>query len=382
MRRVVINGRSYAVGLQWALLKPSVTREEVIQRAETSSPPCDLIVMLKQQYGMGCSEGQAWKRTCSLAASLVQGIPSDTVYVFTLNDADTAQSFWWVIGIRKGMISAQSDRYFDELAQANALAVSLQESLGVSQLDSFTLDKSISVLSEHLGVLKQKRFGDSAALTPLRETGKIKLLKAAIGAGVLVFFWWAGSAVLEYKATRDAMEQARILTQNKEKRARELAANPERYFSNGWMKAPLPSSFFRQSVPEMFHFPLAANGWRLAGLSCSGNALTAAWEQTPLSDYMYLPFNATLDSKNPKRAFSTRQLPPFPDGQRTLSELLTQEEAQRRLFAFTQRFRLHLKKLSFDKRERNSIERIELVCPWVKGAWEITDVPAFLFYDY
>ena len=382
MRRVVINGRSYAVGLQWALLKPSVTREEVIQRAETSSPPCDLIVMLKQQYGMGCSEGQAWKRTCSLAASLVQGIPSDTVYVFTLNDADTAQSFWWVIGIRKGMISAQSDRYFDELAQANALAVSLQESLGVSQLDSFTLDKSISVLSEHLGVLKQKRFGDSAALTPLRETGKIKLLKAAIGAGVLVFFWWAGSAVLEYKATRDAMEQARILTQNKEKRARELAANPERYFSNGWMKAPLPSSFFRQSVPEMFHFPLAANGWRLAGLSCSGNALTAAWEQTPLSDYMYLPFNATLDSKNPKRAFSTRQLPPFPDGQRTLSELLTQEEAQRRLFAFTQRFRLHLKKLSFDKRERNSIERIELVCPWGKGAWEITDVPAFLITDY
>ena len=123
MRRVVINGRSYAVGLQWALLKPSVTREEVIQRAETSSPPCDLIVMLKQQYGMGCSEGQAWKRTCSLAASLVQGIPSDTVYVFTLNDADTAQSFWWVIGIRKGMISAQSDRYFDELAHANALAV-------------------------------------------------------------------------------------------------------------------------------------------------------------------------------------------------------------------------------------------------------------------
>ena len=110
--------------------------------------------------------------------------------------------------------------------------------------------------------------------------------------------------------------------------------------------------------------------------------MTAAWEQTPLSDYMYLPFNATLDSKNPKRAFSTRQLPPFPDGQRTLSELLTQEEAQRRLFAFTQRFRLHLKKLSFDKRERNSIERIELVCPWVKGAWEITDVPAFLITDY
>ena len=52
MRRVVINGRQYAVGLDWFPLREQ-SKPEVIQEAEANYPDSNLVVMLKEQYGLG-----------------------------------------------------------------------------------------------------------------------------------------------------------------------------------------------------------------------------------------------------------------------------------------------------------------------------------------
>lgn len=54
MRRVILNGQSYAVGLDWFLLQ-RMTRAEVIQEAERYDDKSDLVVILKEQYALARS---------------------------------------------------------------------------------------------------------------------------------------------------------------------------------------------------------------------------------------------------------------------------------------------------------------------------------------
>lgn len=373
MRRVISNGQSYAVGLDWFPLQ-RMTRAEVIQEAERYDDKSDLVVILKEQYALARSGNRTWKKKLrSLAATLIQAKYPDAIYIFNLVDADTAQSFWWVVGIRKGIISNLTDRCFDDQDGAQALSVSVRDSFGVADI---TEVESLDSLT------RTHKFSDPTVLTPLKETAAVKLMKTALIVAGFGLGWWMVDSILDYRAAQEALEQARILTQNKEKRAKELAEHPEKYFLSDWMNAPLASVFMDQCTPEMFRFPTAANGWHLVGLSCLGNSMSATWEQTALSDYMHLPFNAVIDAKKPRIVVSGKQLPTLHNAGRNLSSLLSQSEASRYLYAVTQRFRLNLKQLSFDKRQTKLVEKIQLSCPWIKARFELANVPAFLVTDY
>ena len=67
---------------------------------------------------------------------------------------------------------------------------------------------------------------------------------------------------------------------------------------------PSPDAVIIQCAPAMLRHPLAANGWRLSSLSCSGTALAATWEHTDFSEYTLLPFNGVLDEQQPRLAVS------------------------------------------------------------------------------
>lgn len=379
MRRVVINGKQYAVGLDWFPLREQ-SKPEVIQEAEANYPDSNLVVMLKEQYGLGESgkSGVAsWKRTSALAAALLPY--TDAVHVFTLIDADTNKPFWWVFGVRKGLISAQSADFSDEMS-ANEYAAAMFDSLGVPESDAFDVQTSLALLSERLAAQK-KEFWDASRLVPLRETTRDKLIRVALWGIFFGFGWWGISTLLEYQAAQELAEQARIALQNKEIRTQELTSHPEKLFPSKWMTAPAPAAVMLQCVPAMFDYPTAANGWGLSSLSCQGNRLVAEWNQTPFSDYQYLPFNAVLDAKQPKKARSAAALNKLPEAHRTIAELLPQDEASRRLYAFTQHFSLKTK-LMFAKRETRDVEKITITCPWVRGTWEISNLPAVMITDY
>ena len=211
MRRVILNGISYAVGLDWFLLQ-KMTRAEVIQEAERYDDKSDLVVILKEQYALARSGKRTWRKTRSLAASLVLNGYPDAVHVYPLVDADTNSQFWWVIGVRKGIVSGQTDRYFDNRNDAESVAVSVQDSLGVPEMKSFPKDDSQNHLLSRIGRPKKTLMGDPTALTYLKDTALIKLAKAAAIAIGLGIGWWSVDAILDYRATQEALEQARILT--------------------------------------------------------------------------------------------------------------------------------------------------------------------------
>ena len=104
MRRVVINGQSYAVGLDWFPLKEDMKRAELVLEAEGYDEKCDLSVVLEKQYALARSRNRSWKRVRSLAATLVLNKYPDAVHVFPLVDADDDKPFWWVIGVRRGIV--------------------------------------------------------------------------------------------------------------------------------------------------------------------------------------------------------------------------------------------------------------------------------------
>lgn len=381
MRRVVINGISYAVGLKWALLEER-TKAELIREAERYDEPYDVVVLLKTQYALGRSQGsKLWKRSFSLAAVLGPAQYQDGVYVFPFEDADTNEPFWWVAGIHRGMLSARTDRCFTIQEDAEALARSVQDTLGVEKLLNVSPDKGMEHLSERLAGLKKSQL-KGARISPLHQTTQMKLIKALIGVSLFAAACWGVSSLLDYKERLDRAERSRIAAEKKHERLRDVQEHPERHFPRQWMEAPQSGAFVKQCVPAMFLHPLAANGWKLSALSCGGNSLSATWEQTEFSEYMHLPFNAVLDEKSPKFAMSYTPVPGSPQkGERGLADLLPKEEAARRLYAFTQHFALKTN-LSFKKRAVKKVEKMDVACPWLEGAWELSEVPAYLVADY
>ena len=170
MRRVVINGQSYAVGLDWFPLKEDMKRAELVLEAEGYDEKCDLSVVLEKQYALARSRNRSWKRVRSLAATLVLNKYPDAVHVFPLVDADDDTPFWWVIGVRRGIVSGQTDRCFDTQEDAESVAVSVQDSLGVPELQSFS---NADVLLNHTKPTKTSFMNDPAALGHLKDTAGI-----------------------------------------------------------------------------------------------------------------------------------------------------------------------------------------------------------------
>ena len=189
MRRVVINGKQYAVGLDCFPLREQ-SKPEVIQEAEANYPDSNLVVMLKEQYGLGESgkSGVAsWKRTSALAAALLPY--TDAVHVFTLIDADTNKPFWWVFGVRKGLISAQSADFSDEMS-ANEYAAAMFDSLGVPESDAFDVQTSLALLSERLAAQKKRVLGClSTCPSSGNDTGQAYSCRSL---GDILWFWMVG----------------------------------------------------------------------------------------------------------------------------------------------------------------------------------------------
>lgn len=381
MRRVVINGQSWLVGLKWDLIDKR-TRAELIAEADGAVDTYDRMVMLGTQYGLARTGGKPlWKKTSSLAAALVQNGEASEISVFSLSDADTSQPFFWVIAVQRDIISARSDRCFDSEAEAENMVDSLRDTLGIETVRRFSPDEGTSYLAGILGKLPRAAVR-AARLTPLHQLTREGFIKVAASILLLIGVGWGLSSFFEYRDRLDRIERSRVSQERKAARIREVRTYPERHFPRQWMTAPNPEDVILQCVPAMLRQPLAANGWKLSALSCRENGMTATWEQTDFSEYEYLPFDAALDAKNPRLAVSHAPVPgTFPKTNRSVNGLLSEEEVSLSLYAFTQRFGLKTR-LSFGKRAVKKVEKEEVACPWTTSTWELSGLPAYLIVDY
>ena len=381
MRRVVINGQSCIAGLTWSLTEKR-SKAEIVSEADGFSDPYDRIIMLELQYGLARTHGkQAWRKTSSLAALLNRGNEASEISILSLVDADTSEPFWWVFGVQRGILSARADRCFTMKDEAEALALSLQDTLGIDTVRTLSPEESVARITEALAKLSRSE-AQAVRLLPLHQLTRATVIKALAVIALLVAAGWGLHSYLEYRDRLVRIERSRVSAEQKQARIRDAQEHPERHFPRQWMAMPSPDAVIIQCTPAMLRHPLAANGWRLSSLSCSGTALAATWEHTDFSEYMLLPFNGVLDEQQPRLAVSHTPIrESLPKAERDLGSLLSREEATRRLYAFTQHFSLKTR-LSWGKRTVKKVEKQDVACPWISSSWELSNLPAYLIADY
>lgn len=375
MRRIIIGDRVFLVGLRWSLKKEKrQSRSEIIAEA---GDEFDRFISSAGQYGLVQTDGLRGK-AFSLAAVLKEQ-DANTVSLYTFKD-EFGEKFWWVLGVHYGLISSRTDKVFIKEDEALDFADSVRDTLGFDKVTVYTADESFSRLEEIVAGLSKSTLR-AASVLPLHQLTQTLLLK--VGAGVLVFMavCWGVNSLWEYYSRLQRAEASRVSVARKEAKIADVLAHPEKYFLSKWMSAPSPVNFIQTSIPLMLNHPLAANGWRLASLSCSAKSLHATWEQAPFGQYTLLPFGARLDEKSPKLAHSRKARPALPPSSRRVDELLSQEQVVQLLYRFTHQFSLK-NRLTFKKREVKKVEKQSVSCPWIVATWELNNLPAYLITDY
>lgn len=383
MRMVIINKRPWAVGLDWSSTRlDKLSRSRLLEMAQKIDPAFDMMAVQRRLYGFGSSGGQPedWKKARSLAAFIQ--LPPSFLGLFALEDVQ-GQSFWWVIGRQNGQNVGQGDAVYASRQEAEQELKSLNELLDNSIAEVVTQDKPTRSLAWlepllHVGpgaVLRRRGCLESLQEAPRRVSPTV--LGVGLAVGLLIGGGLAFNAWREHQAEQASIESARLARLNKEQRRRELLAHPENYFEQAWAQAPLAVDVAKPCMEALLAQPTVVNGWLLSEASCAGRAVSVTWAHQSQADFLSLPAQARL--KSPQLAVSRLTLATGRKaraGQKYPS-LLTRESATRHLYQITQQAGSRLR-LTFQKAEKRSIDKVELSAPWVKGDWTLSAVPGSL----
>ncbi|MBF0515413.1 MAG: type 4b pilus protein PilO2, partial [Desulfovibrionaceae bacterium] len=182
---------------------------------------------------------------------------------------------------------------------------------------------------------------------------------------------------LEFQTEIKAVQATNSAKLTKEKHRQNVLDHPEMYFPRIWADAPEAGETLAHAVKAILGLPLSVNGWLFEGASVDGKRLEVSWAFKPGADYIHLPFNSHIDT--PQKAVSSSTLPVWPP--RSFSGgLLTRDECTKLLFQSTQLLSARLS-LNFQLPDRRNIDGMDLVCPWVKGDWELSGLPSSIIYN-
>ena len=377
MRRVTIDKQTFLVEFFWEQTAWK-THREILQEAR-SRLEYDRYVYAPPYWGSIDSDGQKGKRY-ALAPLLI--VPSEShVSVYALTDADTNQSFWWVLGYRNGSISVRSDKCFERETDALLFAESLKDTLGLeSMVEQFDSEQSLAAIQSALAegkkaILKRAQAHLSRDVTPAR------ILAIVAGVVMVLGLIYGANELLNYRDRQQRLAAAQSYKLKQEKQLQDASQHPEKIFPSLWMSAPSPEDFITAVVPELFKQPLSANGWKMKKASGNGKSIRLDWEATPLAEYLQLPFDAKLDPKNMALAHSSISMASVAPGSRTQNDLLPLDEALQQFYAFCQHFGIK-SKISWRKRIERTIAKQKVSCPWVSSTLELLDVPSYMIFNY
>lgn len=382
MRSIVINTKTFAVGLQWFLSKEKHSVQELRNIAAKDSPDWDMAARRARQYALSSSGGdyRDWKNVRSLAAALKMVSPS-FLGLFYLSDKHG--EFWWVLALYQGLVVGMGDQVFTSRHDAETWIQSLKGLLNTEFEESITCE----TVDDSLRWLSPLVSGDIFSFFTPQKHGVLFPLKAVPGrrrnrlvAVITIILVLSGGfgvkKFLDHQAGKRAMEAARIALLNKEQRRKDILAHPEQHFPQPWLHAQSVEEQIRNGLSVILALPVAARGWVLAGAAYDGKIVTATWGHAPGADYLAPPFHARIES--PQKAISRHPVQTTLSSQRILA-LESRETVTKKLYQCTQLMASKLK-LVFSPQEKHIVENIDIVCPWIKGKWEL-EVPSSIILD-
>ncbi len=382
MRLVEMNRRLWAVGLKWYQIPPQkrITLSTLRKEAETMTggDAPDVVALRPRQYGLGMAgTWEAWKKAVPLAGGVVRpGV--NFLGVFRLRDT-LGESFWWVIAVRQGLISAHADCICESREEADKAVLELKDLLGEfdEEQDCDSPEASLAWLEP---VVKYHAKARLHALRVPPSYWRNRLL-AAGGIALVIAGAFAGNAYIRHMEEQRRQISLTLSRQMEQQRRDYMEAHPEEQFAQPWRTSPPVAELAEFCGERLLELPTAASGWKLERAICSGSMLTVEWQFQPGADFVRLPPHASLESTRKavsrighQPAFSSRE------GE-THGQLSSRAEIRSHLYQLTQNMGALLNNFQFDKPEQKVIEKITVIAPWQKGKWELKGIPAALLLD-
>lgn len=382
MRMVIINKRSWAVGMDWSSTKLTrLPRPRLLELAQKIDPSFDMLAVQQRLYGFGSSGGRPedWSKARSLAAFIQ--LPPSFLGLFCLTDIQ-GETFWWVIGRQAGQIVGQGDAVYATRQEGEQELKTLNELLDNSIAEIIVCtepEQSVAWLAPLLQIGPSawlRRRGCLESLLPA-PVGRRSWLRTGIGLGLLLCAGMALNSWLDRQAEQASLEAARLVNLDRAQRRQELLDHPENYFDQSWTKAPLAIDVAEPCMAALLVQPTVANGWLLAEAFCVGRVLTLMWAHQPQADFISLPAHAVLKSPQVAASRMTVSTSRHVRSGQQYPGLLTRETATRHLYQITQQAGARLR-LVFQPPEKRSIDKVDLSAPWIKGDWILDSVSASL----
>lgn len=398
MRIVKINGKVWAVGLNWQPIVRVVTPAAVLHAAASavdtgSGEKPDMVCVRKSQFGFGFS-GRNPKRfngLMSLGASLDMPYRS-FLGCFKLADTEGGE-FWWVFARYDGEnIGGFADTCYDTEKDAES-AVRALKSLNKFEEEYPARDIAAGVhyLEPFLHVSLWSHFTLESKVLPLDYFARRKKLLAAkvalfalIGAGG----WLASGTIGTYLAGFEFSSAPQQAALQAEARRKHFQEHPEELFSQDWQSAPMVHEVTGPCVAEIHETPVSVSGWLLESAECrrgtSGIKVTRSYTHTPAARFSPLPATAKLDIKSPKAFKDTV------DVSRAMSFVwktlawpdLPHESEVKTLFLQIAQIAEVKSSMKMQPREKKSIQDAGVItCPWAVGTWALESVSPRLLTD-
>ena len=385
MRFLKLQGKTWAVGLRWSHGGSGKRKFSALQsEAMALDPELNFVALRRLQHGFAKCHPEGVKdalKAYALAASL-RITATSFLGLFRLK-SERGRDFWWVVALRDGRISGQGDNVFNEREEAEAHVTSLRDLLG--DFDQNVVCESETESNAWLASVLlswgfMSRFSGNPRLRLLHEPASKKrsrLLLIAGGIAGLGLAWFAIDSFLEYQGNLRIEALQRLALRDKEDRKRELLANPERHFEQGWLKAPQVADFAGRCIRPMLRLPTFASGWKMDAAVCDGKNVSVTWAHNLHGDYVAGPDNARLES-------TTKSVSRIPLGAdlkaRPKEKLETRDSITRQFYQITQYVGMRLN-LKIDPPEKKEIEEVQITAPWMRGTWELADIPASCIMD-
>jgi hypothetical protein len=378
---VDIAGRTYAVGLWWQIRSGGPVGKKVMMKAAREKAArvasvqgvdyedFNYVALRAEQYGLGYYDGLLPAKAVSLAAALRPLEKQDAFLgVFCLDE-----SRWWVCGILRDQVLADTDKVCDSkekaLAEADELRRQLETATGLTEVIRESPEASQAYL---IPLLLPE---EPLTYLPKRERDQRRMRLGIIGVilalALVCGLYWVYSG---YQARQETQRNTVRLAEREAKK-QDILAHPERYFHAEWRDAPYLVMAGRQCAVALSALPIAANAWKLEKAVCQpGGALRVSWTHTQGASFVALPAGARLVT--PQEATESHTLPGLPGRPKPpLTPLLTKDQATAALYDLTQYTTSQLT-LQWDSPEQYRLdEETTVQAPWQRGQFTLAHVP-------
>lgn len=301
--------------------------------------------------------------------------------------------FWWIHARINGEVPLIGDSVYYSQEDAFKKLALLEKMTGLSKGLCVHLEDPTES-AEYLARFIRYDFRDKY----LTSAGSISRINQYISRGMIIK--GAAAAVLgliilaAFTVPKQIQQYLATLTYSEAKKQefrqlQEARQHPEKLFTMTWQTALLPADTSYVCLREMMTIPLVSNGWEFENASCDGSKINISWRFTDVANFLNLPENAVLNTRDLKTATSTKAIKldpsertPRADGPGTKYTMLHKSnEIIAMMSDLTQHTSSLLKPIRFDHPETRTLLDQKITCPWSKGTWELTQIPDLLMYS-